>query len=100
MANSCHPVVSSGDCRDGTAASVLSYSGSYTAIQRLVLRQDAICREPFNRTFATAFAQVAREIRRFDQCIQAGSSRGYIAERIQRTSISYDFRNPTDAKSH
>src|SRR3954470_21669382 len=80
--------------RDGSSAS------NYAAIQRLVLRKDAICREPFNRTFATAFTQVAREIRRFDQCIQAGSGRGYIAEVIQRTRISYYFRNSTDAESH
>ena len=55
---------------------------NYTAIQRLILRQDAICRELFERAIATAFTQFARQIRRFDQRIQASSSRGYIAERI------------------
>jgi len=34
------------------AASVLSYSGNHTAIQRLVLRQDVICREAFERAIA------------------------------------------------
>ena len=69
---------------------------NYTAIQLLVLRQDAICRELFERAIATAFTQFARQIRRFDQRIQASSSRGYIAERIQRTRISYDFGNAAD----
>src|SRR5258705_710980 len=76
----------------------LRLDGNYTAIQRLVLSQDAICREPFKRAIATAFTQFAHEIRRFDQRIQASSSRGYIAERIQRTTISYDFWNATDPK--
>ena len=38
------------------------------------------------------------QIRRFDQLIQASSSCGYVAERIQRTRISYDFWNATDAE--
>src|SRR6476646_3266715 len=63
-------------------------TGNYTAIQRLVLRQDAICRELFERAIATAFTQCARQIRRCDQRIQASSRRRYIAERIQRTRIS------------
>ena len=45
-------------------------------------RADAIRREAFKRAIATAFAQFARQIRRFDQRIQASSGRGYIAERI------------------
>ena len=53
----------------------------------------------FERAIATAFTQFAGQIRRFDQRIQAGGSRGYIAERIQRTRISYDFGNATDAES-
>lgn len=35
---------------------VLSRTGNYTTIQRLVLGQDAICRELFKRAIATAFA--------------------------------------------
>jgi hypothetical protein len=70
------------DCRNETAALVLSYTGSYTAIQRLVLRQDVICREAFERALAAAFTQFARQIGRFDQRIQASSGRRYIAERI------------------
>jgi hypothetical protein len=51
------------DCTDGTAASVLSHTGNYPAIQSLVSRQDAICRELFERALATAFTQFARQIR-------------------------------------
>jgi hypothetical protein len=49
------------DCKQRTSvvcteiASVLSHSGSYTTIQRLILRQNAICRESFDRAIATAF---------------------------------------------
>jgi hypothetical protein len=50
-------------------ASVLSDTGNYTAIQRLVLRQDAIGREAFERAIATTFTQFAHKIRRFDQRI-------------------------------
>jgi hypothetical protein len=71
------------DCGLQTADSAaLSRTGNYTAIQRLVSRQDAICRELFERAIATAFTQFARKVRRFDQRIQANRSRGYIAEWI------------------
>jgi hypothetical protein len=63
-------------------ALVSSYTGNYTAIQRLIQRQDAICREVLERASAAAFTQFVRQIRRFDQRIQASRSRGYIAERI------------------
>ena len=36
--------------------SVLNGTGNYTMVQRLVSRQDAICRELFERAIATAFA--------------------------------------------
>ena len=68
------------------------------AIQRLVSEEGAICRELSERATATAFTQFARQVRRFYQRIQAGSSRGYIPERIERTRISNDFGNATDAK--
>src|SRR6267143_2140048 len=63
------------DCKQRTSvvcaeiASVLSYTGNYTAIQRLIPRQDAICRELFERATATAFTQFAGQIPRFDQPI-------------------------------
>jgi hypothetical protein len=101
----CNFRFSTADCKQRTSvvcaeiASVSSYTGNYPAIQRLIPRQDAICREVFAGAIATAFTQFARQIRRFDQRIQASSSRGYIAERIQRTRISYDFGNATDAES-
>src|SRR5882724_6739926 len=49
---------------------------SYTPIQRFVQRQDAICREFFERATATAFTQFTGQLRRFNQRIQASSGRG------------------------
>jgi len=49
------------------AVRTLAEAGDDTAIQRLIPRQDTICREPFERAIATAFAQFSRQIRRFDQ---------------------------------
>jgi hypothetical protein len=56
------------------------FVGNYTAIQRLVARKDAICRELFERAISTALTQFSGQIRRFDQRIKASSSRGYIAD--------------------
>src|SRR5512133_2732418 len=42
---------------------------NYSAIQLLIPRQDAICRELFARAIATAFTQFARQTRRLDQHI-------------------------------
>src|SRR5262245_56495841 len=69
-------------CRDCATAWMLSRTGNYAAIQRLVLRQDAICRELFERAIATVITQFARQLRRLDQLVQSGSRRGYIPERI------------------
>jgi hypothetical protein len=50
---------STADCKQRTsvvcAEIASSYTDNYTAIQRLIQRQDAICREPFERASATAF---------------------------------------------
>jgi len=66
IANSGSAEMAREDCRlapqDASCA-----TGNYTAIQRLVLRQDAICREIFERAIATAFARFAREVCRFNQ---------------------------------
>ncbi len=49
------------DCKQHSA--VCSSDANYTAIQRFILRQNAICREEFERAIAIAFTRFARQIR-------------------------------------
>ena len=62
----------------GDRVTPVAYAGSqaalssiryYTAIQRLVSRQDAICRKLFERAITTVFAQGTSQFWRFDKCI-------------------------------
>ena len=54
----------------------------YALVQRFVLRENAICREVFESAMTTAFAELSRKSRRFDQRVQTSSSSGYASERI------------------
>jgi len=63
----CRVSIADYEQRERAACPYLRYTGDYTAIQFLVQRQYAICRELFERAIATAFAHFTRHIRRFDQ---------------------------------
>src|SRR4030095_16590436 len=72
---------------------------NYTAIQRFVPRNNAICRELFAHASATLYAEFASQIRRFHQRIQRSSSRGDNAEGRERIRVTNNFGNTADTKS-
>jgi hypothetical protein len=75
------------------------FACNYTAIQRFVLGDNAVCGELLHRAIPTAFSYFSSERRRLDTLVQCRSSCGYVAERRQRIPIADNFRNAADAEA-
>src|SRR5262249_33022662 len=72
------PARSAGLALCGISIAVIDYA----PVQRLVLRQNAICCEVLEYATATTFTQFTRHGGRFDQLVQPSSGGGHVAERV------------------
>jgi len=57
---------------------------NYTAVERFITGENAICGEVSERASAASFAEFSRQIRKFNQPVQCSSSRAVLTSAVAR----------------